>query len=107
MTMHVGPLRELIGCGYLLGLLSTAAWPSGGVSQGTSVIASMDSSGYHKPSCADSPQLGSDLIEGRAHPAPAAVEHMGVNHRGRNIGVPQQLLHGADVVARLEHVSRK
>ena len=32
---------------------------------------------------------------------------MGVDLRGRDIGVPQKLLHGAQITARFEHVAGK
>ena len=35
-----------------------------------------------------------------SHAAPASVENVGVDHRGLDVAVPQQLLDGADVVAR-------
>jgi hypothetical protein len=44
----------------------------------------------------------------RADHAPAAlVQNVGVDHRGGNIGMPEQLLHGAYVVAGFEQVSSK
>jgi hypothetical protein len=46
----------------------------------------------------------SDLVQRAAHPAPVAVEHMGVGHRRRGLAVAQQLPQGADVVAGLQHV---
>ena len=46
----------------------------------------------------------SDRIERAAHATPAAIEHVGVDHRGFHIGMAEQLLHGADVVARLQQV---
>src|SRR5450631_196469 len=41
------------------------------------------------------------------HAPPAAVEHVRVDHGGAYVGVAKQLLHGADVIARFEHVRRK
>jgi hypothetical protein len=44
-------------------------------------------------------------VRGAAHRQhPRAIEHMGVDHRRRHLGVAQELLHGADVVARLEQM---
>ena len=33
------------------------------------------------------------------------IEHMGVDHGGSDIGVPEQLLNGTDVVARFEQMN--
>ena len=38
------------------------------------------------------------------HPHTGLVEHMGVNHRRAHIFVPQQLLHGSNVVAVLKEM---
>jgi hypothetical protein len=46
-------------------------------------------------------------IEGAAHGAWATVEDMGVDLRGLDILVAEQLLHGADVVAGFEEVGGK
>jgi hypothetical protein len=35
---------------------------------------------------------------------PAHAQHMGVDHRRADIGMAEQFLHGADVVARLQQV---
>jgi len=64
------------------------------------------------PECvqaADSPPLrrSSELVQRTRHPTPALVQHMGVDHRGRNVGVAEQFLHRADVVAAFEQVSGK
>src|SRR5438552_17726963 len=42
-----------------------------------------------------------------AHAQPAPVQHMRVHHGRRNVAVAEELLHGANVVAGLEQVSRK
>jgi Protein of unknown function (DUF1173) len=47
------------------------------------------------------------LIERAAHAPPTAVEHVGVDHRGGYVAVAEQLLHGPDVVARLQQVGRE
>lgn len=49
----------------------------------------------------------SELVQRTRHPTPALVQHMGVDHRGRNVGVAEKLLHCADVVAAFEQVSGK
>lgn len=46
----------------------------------------------------------SDLIQRAFYPSAAPVQHMGVDHRGGHIGVAEQFLHGADVVAAFEQV---
>jgi hypothetical protein len=38
---------------------------------------------------------------------PAAIEHMGIDLRGRHILVPQQLLDRAQVVTRLQQMRRE
>src|SRR5450631_3707395 len=44
----------------------------------------------------------------RTHHAPAAlVQHMRVDHRRGNIGMAEQLLHGADVVTTLQQMRGK
>ena len=45
-----------------------------------------------------------NLIQRTAHAAATPVHHLRVNHGGRNIAVAQQLLHGADVVSRLQQM---
>lgn len=53
-------------------------------------------------------QSGSlNLVQRTSHSAPAAIQHMGVDHRRRHLAVAQQLLNRADVVAGLQHVSRE
>jgi hypothetical protein len=44
----------------------------------------------------------SHQIEGAPHASAAAIEHVRVHHRGRNVAVAKQLLDGADVVTGLE-----
>ena len=39
------------------------------------------------------------IVERAPNPAPAAVEHVGVNHCRRNVAVSKQFLDSADVVA--------
>jgi hypothetical protein len=46
----------------------------------------------------------SDLVQRTAYPSPSAIEHMRVDHRGRDIAVPQQLLHRPDVIASLQQM---
>lgn len=46
-------------------------------------------------------------IQRTAHPARATIEDMGINHRGLQILVAQQFLHGANVVTTLKQVRRK
>jgi len=46
-------------------------------------------------------------VEWTQDAAASAVEDMGVDHRRRDILVPQQLLHGPDVVAGLQQVGCK
>ena len=36
------------------------------------------------------------------HPTRAAIEHMGIDHRGLNIAMAKQFLDGADVMAALQ-----
>jgi len=43
-------------------------------------------------------------IQRAVDPAPAAVEHVRVDHGGLDVGVAEQLLHSADVVARLKQM---
>jgi hypothetical protein len=45
-------------------------------------------------------------VEGAQHAPTATVQDMGVDHGGADVMVAQQLLDGADVVARLEPVGR-
>lgn len=47
------------------------------------------------------------MIQGTPHALPAAIKHMGVNHRGRHIRMTEQFLHGADIVAKLQQMRRK
>ena len=43
-------------------------------------------------------------IQRTDHTATTDLQHMGVNHRRLYISVPEQFLHGADVVAGLQHL---
>jgi hypothetical protein len=45
------------------------------------------------------------LVDGTTHTQPSAIEDVGVDHRGFHIGVAEQFLHGADIVAGFEQVS--
>src|SRR5882672_9399590 len=45
-----------------------------------------------------------DAVERAPHAAPALVQHMGVDHRSRDIRMPEQFLHRADVVAGFNEV---
>ena len=44
----------------------------------------------------------SEAVEGALYRKSRLIEHVGVDHCRCNIPVPQQLLHGADIVARFE-----
>ena len=46
----------------------------------------------------------SQSIQRTLHSIGAPLEHMGVDHGGADIGVAEQFLYGADVVACLEQV---
>ena len=46
-------------------------------------------------------------IQWTAHGETAALKNMGVNHRSLHILMPQEFLHGADVVAVFEQVGGK
>ena len=41
------------------------------------------------------------------HPVTPTIQHMGINHRGFHILVPEQLLHGSNVVSVLQQMGRK
>ena len=43
-------------------------------------------------------------IQRTHHAAPAAIEHVRVDHRRADVGMTEQLLHGANVVARFKQV---
>ena len=43
-------------------------------------------------------------VERAPYPKPAPIQHVGVQHHRADVPVPQQLLHGPDVVARLQEV---
>ena len=49
--------------------------------------------------CANYPLLPLLQIQRAAHAAPAAIEHMRVDHRCAHIRMSEQLLHRADIVA--------
>ena len=46
-------------------------------------------------------------IKRTAHPFTATLEYMGIDHRGADIFMPQQLLHSADIIAIFQQVGRK
>jgi len=48
-----------------------------------------------------------EAVEGASDGLRAAVEDVGVDHRGSHAAVPEQGLHGTDVVAVLEQVGRE
>ena len=47
------------------------------------------------------------LIERTAHTHSSTVEHMRVQHRGGHVAMPQQFLHGADIISRLQQMRRE
>src|SRR5437763_2180085 len=49
----------------------------------------------------------STSIQRADHPATTTVEDMGVDHRRADVDMPEQFLHGADIVARFEQMGRK
>ena len=49
-------------------------------------------------------QAVSKPVKRAQHPAPALVQHMRVDHGGRDVGVAAQSLHRADIVAALQQV---
>ena len=46
-------------------------------------------------------------VKRTAYRAAAELQHVGVDHGGRHIGVPEKILHGSDIVAGLEQVCRE
>jgi len=46
-------------------------------------------------------------VQRTEHPMAAAIQHMGINHGGGDIGVTQELLDGADVVAAFQQMGGK
>ena len=50
------------------------------------------------------PLTSTHVVERAAHPSSTLVEHMRVHHRRRDVTVAEQFLHGANVVACLQHV---
>src|SRR6476620_2024712 len=47
------------------------------------------------------------VIERTAHAAPAAIEHVGVDHGRGYVAMPKQLLHGANIIAVFEQMGRE
>ena len=47
------------------------------------------------------------FVERTAHAEAAAIQDVGVDHRGLQVAMAEQLLHGADVVAALEQMGRE
>ena len=46
-------------------------------------------------------------VKGAVDPTSSLLQHMGIDHRCTHVLVPQEFLHGANVVALLQEVSRK
>ena len=46
-------------------------------------------------------------VQRTSHCAAANLEHMGVNHGRRYVGVAEQVLHGPNIAARLQEVGRE
>lgn len=46
-------------------------------------------------------------IQGAGHPMTTAPQYMGVNHRGGDIGVPQEFLDGPDIMAAFQQMGSK
>ena len=56
----------------------------------------------HRPLLFNTPIIATpETIKRAFNPATAAIEHMGINHSCRHIGMTQQFLHRANVVAAL------
>jgi hypothetical protein len=51
--------------------------------------------------------ITSDPVDRAAHAERTTIEHVRVDHRRADIRVPEQLLHGPNVVSILEQVRRK
>jgi len=49
----------------------------------------------------------SDPIRWARYPPASTVQDMSINHRRAHILVPQELLHGSDIIAILQQVSRE
>ena len=49
----------------------------------------------------------SQPVERTANAQPAAVQHVQIRHRRTDVGMPEQLLHGSNVMTVLEQVCRK
>jgi hypothetical protein len=47
-----------------------------------------------------------DLVQRTTHGHPASIQHMCIHHSGFHIFVPEEFLHGPDVVALLEELCR-
>ena len=47
------------------------------------------------------------MIQRNDHPNTGLIEHMGVDHGGRHIGMAQQGLHGTDIVIGFQQMSGK
>ena len=50
---------------------------------------------------------GSERIHRAHHALRPAIQHMRIDHRRLHLGVSKQLLHRADILARLQQVCRK
>src|SRR5712671_942540 len=46
-------------------------------------------------------------VGGTAHAQASAIQYVRVNHGSRDVAMAEQLLHGANIVARLQQVGRK
>ncbi len=55
----------------------------------------------------DAPQLRRQIIQWTGNALAALLKHVSVNHRGRHVGVTQQLLNRANVGASLQEVRCK
>jgi hypothetical protein len=44
------------------------------------------------------------LVKGTQHPLASSIQNMGVNHRGAHVLMPEQFLHRADVITRLQQM---
>ena len=59
------------------------------------------------PADSAKPFISLQPVRRAPNPEGPAIQHMGINHRGGHVPVPQQLLHRADVVAILQQMGRK
>jgi hypothetical protein len=48
-----------------------------------------------------------ETVQWTLHTKPSAIQHMRVHHRRADVRMPKQLLHGPDILARLEKVRRE